>query len=57
MGYKALKKEEASAEEIKRQLLNKKKMRELRGQPAVRKIPVIPYDPNTEANAQPEKRK
>ena len=51
MGYEALKKEESSAKEIKRQLLNKKKMEELRGKPAVRRIPVIPYDPKTEANA------
>ena len=51
MGYKALKKEEEAAKEIKRQLLNKQKMKELRGKPAVRRIPVIPYDPNTEANA------
>jgi len=51
MGYEALKKEEASAKEIKRQLLNRKKMKELRGQGKVKRIPVIPYDPNTEANA------
>ena len=51
MGYEALKKGEESQREIRRQLENNKNMKELRGKPAVRRIPVIPYDPKTEANA------
>ena len=52
MGYEALKKQEESDKEIKRQVLNRQKMQELRGQGKVQRIPVIPYDPKTEANEQ-----